>query len=189
MDSLFALGQYSYFFLFLALILAGESVLLPALYLVFDGKLALWPVVFAQVLASLISDAFWYTVGYLLTHRRVARILGHRRERVLEQLNQFFAAKKYFILFFSKFIYGTRIVVQVLCGVYRVNSIRYVFVNTLGIITHTALLTFLTYLSHRAVLSIEGFSTRFVVVMAILIPLILFTHIGFKKYIYPRWFQ
>jgi membrane protein DedA with SNARE-associated domain len=181
-------GEHPYLFLFFGLLIGGESILVPALYLAVASKLSVVCVIGLALVATVISDTVWYFIGYYLTHQRVARILGPKRELVLERFSKFFSGRKYLIVYLSKFIYGTRIIAQVLAGVYRINFWRYQLVNIAGIFSLNALLLALVYIGHQSTRAAPD-QARLYVAGVILVMLVWGSHAVLKKFIYPRWFQ
>jgi membrane protein DedA with SNARE-associated domain len=141
MDILAFVVQYEYWFLFLGLFCLGETVLLPAIYFSLEGKLNIWWVITIATLANIISDIIWYEIAKRVPFHRVKH--WHRVERhqeTFKKLMHQFDKHHLKILFISKFVYGTRILVQIICGVKRVHFWRYLSVNFLGIAAYTALL-------------------------------------------------
>lgn len=139
------LSAYPYLALFIGMIIAGELVLLPAIYLAATQRMDLTAVLLLAVLATLVSDCLWYGLGRRFptpTLRRVAGKVGHG---FLASVDNAFNAGGKRLLFMSKFVYGTRTLVQVLAGVHGMSLRSYLVVNTAGVIAVTAVLTIVAY--------------------------------------------
>lgn len=125
-----SLMAYPYLWLFLSLLVAGETVLLPAIYLGIAGRMSLVVVLGVSLLAVLVADSLWYALGRRLPRERVFRlpfVRRHRRE--VERLERSLRGKVLRFLVVSKLVYGSRIAAQVACGVGKVPFRRYCGAN------------------------------------------------------------
>ncbi len=175
--------------LFLALILGGETVLLPAIYLATTGTLQLPLLFVVSFSATLVADAILYILGTTIPHEDFSShsFLGKHQNRI-NSLTHVFALHPFLILFTSKFVYGTRTAVQILCGMYHVPFAKYLLVNALGIST----LNIVYILAAKGVYygisqgrtgtTILVFSFVLFVAIAVVLQLLL------KKYIWQKWF-
>jgi len=104
--------------LFLGLLVVGTPVLLAAIHLVLRGELAAGTLVALALAAMGTADTVWYGVGRALPAERLQRsgrvAAGMRR---VEALWSRMPAGR--VLFLSRFLYGSRIPVLVLCGLAR----------------------------------------------------------------------
>jgi membrane protein DedA with SNARE-associated domain len=140
------LFAYKYSLLFVGMFLLGETVLLPALYLTQEGHLNLFMVIVVSALATIVSDFVWYVVAYKAPLHKVGtwhRVKKH--QALFEKLSALFDAHAYRVLFVSKFVYGTRILVQLLCGMKKMPFVNYLIINTLGTLLYIALLYCVAY--------------------------------------------
>jgi len=128
--------EQPYWVLFFALLLGGETILVPAVYLGLLGKLNLWELAGVATLATMLSDSGWYFAGRILPVHRVERItwLGKRWPKMFSYVSGMFKRHGLKAIFFSKFIYGTRIAAQVMAGVARLGYSRYLLVNVLSVL-------------------------------------------------------
>jgi membrane protein DedA with SNARE-associated domain len=127
------------------MLFAGELVLLPAIYLAVTGRLDLAAVVALSAVATTVSDLAWYYAGRRFPASALRRLAGRRRGRIALELEKLFKRKGVLILFLSKFVYGTRIAAQVLCGLHRMPFRTYIIANALGVLTLTATLVVIAY--------------------------------------------
>ncbi|MEX0739893.1 MAG: DedA family protein [Pseudohongiella sp.] len=140
-----ALSSYPYLAIFVGLLLMGEMVLLPAIYMAVTGRIDLAAVIILAVLATLISDYLWYALSRRFPSAMLKRKSGHVSGEFLARLEQAFNARAGRVLFLSKFVYGTRTLVQVLAGIHGMPFRIYSLVNTAGVLAVTASLVLLAY--------------------------------------------
>ncbi|WP_416139578.1 DedA family protein [Halomonas sp. HK25] len=139
------LSSYPYLALFIGLLLLGEVVLLPAIYMAVTGRIDLATVVILAVSATLISDCLWYALGRLFPSATLKRKSGHVSGEFLTGLELAFNARARKVLFLSKFVYGTRTLVQILAGIHGMPFRIYSLVNTAGVLAVTASLVLVAY--------------------------------------------
>lgn len=142
------LSTHPYLLMFIGLLIAGELVLLPAIYLAVTGRLDLGMVFVVAVTATMIADAVWYYIGRRLPPERCARIVGRRFGRVVERFEPAFTTRRrsIIVLFVSKFVYGARTTIQVLAGMHKMPVATWFVVNALAVVTLNACLVSLGYL-------------------------------------------
>ena len=135
------LHEHVYWLLFAGLLAAGEVVLIPALYLAVTGRLALPAVIGVAIGATVLSDLGWYGFGRAFPSKALARLTPRRAGRLLPWLERLFTERGAQALFASKFIYGTRVMAQLLAGLHGMPLRTYLAVNTLAIVAVTLTLT------------------------------------------------
>lgn len=122
--------------LIIGMMIGGESVLIPAVYLVVTGFISAPFFIGVALAAGMVSDSAWYGVGRMLPQERISRFGFMRRNQFLiDRLNGFFDQHALRILYGSKFVYGSRVVTQVLCGARKVHYPRYILVDLLGLVS------------------------------------------------------
>jgi membrane protein DedA with SNARE-associated domain len=129
-------------FLFLGILIVGSPVLLPSIHLAIEGELNGGIVAALALTAMWASDSIWYALG------RVGRVLQLKRllrfGRVAQALRQVNALRRRVpmarLLFLSRFLYGTRIAANLLCGMVRTPYARVAAVNFASSLLWTALL-------------------------------------------------
>ncbi|WP_245730645.1 DedA family protein [Pseudohongiella acticola] len=138
-------SAYPYMALFVGMIIAGELVLLPAIYLAATQRIDLAAVLLLAIIATMLSDCLWYGLGRRFPASTLARVSGKVGEGFFAGAEKAFSAGGKRLLFMSKFIYGTRALAQVLAGVHRMPLRSYLVVNTAGVIAVTVVLTVIAY--------------------------------------------
>ncbi len=139
------LSAYPYLALFVGMIVAGELVLLPAIYLAATHRMDLMSVLALAMLATLLSDILWYSLGRRFPKPTLKRLTGKVGQHFLEGVERTFNAGGKRVLFLSKFVYGTRTLIQVLAGVHGMPLRTYLATNVAGVVTVTGLLTVVAY--------------------------------------------
>jgi membrane protein DedA with SNARE-associated domain len=139
------LGAHPYIFLFIGLLFAGETILLPAIYFALDGKLHMPHVILTAIVATVVSDYVWYYVGLHMSERFARRMVKGKVQQRLEKLSGPFAKHGAMVLFFSKFVYGARTAAQILAGLQKMQFRRYMVINILGVTVLTLFIAALAY--------------------------------------------
>jgi len=115
--------------------LPGETTLLFAAFLAFsEHRLTLWGIIVVGVIACTIGDNIGYWIGYrggrplLDRQRKIFRI----SELHLRRGEKFFAQYGSITVFFSRFVFGMRIIAGPLAGVLKMPWKKFVLFNFLG---------------------------------------------------------
>lgn len=139
------LSTHPYIALFVGMLVAGEVVLIPAIFLATTGRIDLPAVVSISMLATLISDALWYGLGRRLPQPVISRLSRRLSDQAIRGIGQTFEAGGGRILFMSKFVYGTRTLVQVLAGVHGMPLRTYLPINMAGVFAVIAVLILISW--------------------------------------------
>lgn len=139
------LQAYPLLFIFVGMIVAGEVVLLPAVFLAATGHLDIAAVISVAILATVLSDLVWYSLGRKFPAAALERIPGRGSNRVVRGLERLFSQKGVQILFLSKFVYGTRTIAQILAGVHNMPFRTYFFFNFLAVLVLSSALVGIAY--------------------------------------------
>lgn len=140
------LREYPYLFMFAGLLVAGEVVLLPGLYLAVTGRLDFAMVIGVAITATMLSDLAWYGSGRLFPDAMLQRLSRRRAGRMLPKMDRMISERGPQLLILSKFVYGTRTLAQVLAGVHRMPVPVYLAANALGVTSITLLLSGLAWI-------------------------------------------
>ena len=139
--------------LFISLLIGGESVIIPAIYVALtSGQVSLTTLFWATIGSSIISDSAWYGIGRLLTASTLNRVsFIQKQEHIWNRIKNVFVRYRGTIVFASKFIYGVRTAVQLGAGITRMPYLKYMSINISGIIIYTGILIMI---GNSAVLSL-----------------------------------
>lgn len=139
------LAGYPYLVLFVGMLLAGEVVLLPALYLATTGRLDPMLVIAVALLATMLSDLAWFLLGRWSPSGAVERLRRRYTGRLIDRLQDMFSRNGPRLLFVSKFVYGTRIAAQVIAGALDMPLRTWFAVNLAGVLVVTLALSGLAW--------------------------------------------
>ena len=188
MDIVELLTTYKYAVLFFGMLFLGETFLLPAVYLSLDGKISPGMVVLISCVATVVSDVVWYYLAFIVPFHKIRhwRRVEHHQDK-FEKLSQLFDKHNYRILFLSKFVYGTRILVQILCGVKRMNFWKYIAVNIFGVLSYMVFLYFIAVVVNRSIAGevMGGFK----IAIAVFIVIVIVINLCIRYLAEKNWFQ
>lgn len=123
----------------IGIMLGGEGIMVPAVYFSFLGYIPFWKLVIISVLANLIADTFWYSLGRFFSFDKIknSKWFNTYAEKI-EQIGKPIKQHGLKFLFISKFVVGTRTVMQILCGMNKIKIFNYLVVNSVGIVAYLA---------------------------------------------------
>jgi membrane protein DedA with SNARE-associated domain len=127
--------------LFVGMLFVGELVLLPAIYLAVAGRLDLVYVMIIAITTTIAKDFVLYWLGRKFPAEALQRLPGRGTNKVVNGIERLFTNRGPQVVFVSKFVYGTRAVVQVLAGVHNLPVRSYAIANSLGVAALTLALS------------------------------------------------
>lgn len=178
---------HPYAIVFVGLLFAGETILLPAIYVALPGRIELSYVVALALLATLIADTFWYYVGFYSHRSFFARFVEGRLESRMAKLSRAYERRAGTFLFLSKYVYGTRTVAQVLAGLHKMPMRRYQCVNFLGVLSLISVLVLLAYSTDLTVGRLGAAVHRFEVSFLVFAAVVVIAHLAIGSYIKRTW--
>ena len=179
-----------YTVLFAGLLLGGETALLPAVYFGIEGTLYLPLVILISVVATAVSDTFWYALGRSVPMQKIASSwwLASYEKHVLS-LSKLFAEKGLVILFLSKFVYGTRTAAQILCGVNKIKFAGYFAVNIAGILALNSFFIVLGLVLKDSLSALVASPHTVWASLALFVVVAVILQTAFKELIWKKRFQ
>ncbi len=180
------ISVHPYFFIFFGLLIAGETVLLPAIYLSLTGVLSLSYVTSIMLVSTIVSDILWYYAGRGSVPFIYRREIKPRVQKAVTGLSNMFQRNDSYVLFMSKFIYGTRIAAQVLCGMHKMNFRKYLVINTAGVLALMAIYTFVIYSVIETVDAVGSAKYRLHITFGIIISVLVVIQFS-VKYFFKKW--
>ncbi len=186
MNSLFL----TYVGVFIGLLFGGETILVPAVYVSISGVFNIWILLIIAVVATLVSDSFWYWLGKKMELKKIQEIpfFGKKVAEHSEYTKKLFENHGFKMLFVSKFVYGTRIIAQIFSGMYRMPYLKYLFVDTLAVMVWFFALVFLALGTHVGAEKLVGTAFSFQVSFLVFIIFSIIMMFIFKK-IRTKWSQ
>jgi membrane protein DedA with SNARE-associated domain len=138
--------HYKYLAFFIGMIVGGDIVLITGIYLALRNQLDIYYLITLAFLGTIISDVIWYYFGSKITEERLLSQKFIRIKKDLyEAFKHFYEQHGFKALFYSKFIYGTRIVTQMLAGAYKMALRPYLSINSIGTILFILCIVALCY--------------------------------------------
>lgn len=108
--------------LFAGLTLLGGFVLLPAMYLTLTGHVDLFMLFVLTLCAAAISDSVWYIIGLVSKKEKLYRLsFIKKRMEEAKKFSSFYSKHGVRLVFFTKFVYGTRLASHILAGMHRIS--------------------------------------------------------------------
>ena len=171
------------------IMIGGEGILIPAVYFSFLGYISFSKLIILAIIANLIADTAWYAAGRFIPFEKLKYTkIAKKYTKEIENAGDTIKSHGLYFLFISKFVVGTRTVMQLLCGINKIPVIRYAIVNSLGIIAYVGLLYGVSLLFRKGLaqfkLSISIFESLFAFIFIILIII----SIWLGKKAKERWF-
>lgn len=182
-----AVSSRPYLFIFIGLLVAGELVLIPAIYLAVTGRLELGWVFLVAVVAMAISDLAWYWLGRALPRERLKRIGGVRIGRTMNRLEALYARRGSQILVGSKFVYGTRTAAQILAGAHAMPVSVYLAANTTGIVLLVGVLCAIGYSVRGTIGQLADLVGHIEIAFLVFVVLAVATHLVAAKVLRAGW--
>lgn len=138
---------YEYLVVFLGTIIEGEVVLLTAGFLAFNGAVNVYWVILIAFLGAITGDNIWYAVGRyggLKFINRYGKFMLLSKERI-QRAAEYFEKHGRKTVFFSRFIFGTRIGSAALAGTFGMSRKRFILSNAVGALTWVIITVLLGY--------------------------------------------
>lgn len=178
-----------YLIIFWGAFFAGESFLIPGVYLMLKGLISYKGYMFFGISATIISDSVWYYLGRIIPTGRIKRLaIIQKSLPKIEIIKNLFKEDGLKILIISKFVYGTRILTQMLCGKMKIPYFKYITVNSIAIFLWINIIFVLTYLTEKG-LSISHITYSAEISIGLILILIIIIYKWIKKIIHKKWPQ
>lgn len=178
-----------YIVIFLGLFIAGETVLIPAIYLSVRGDLDLSLVIVLSLTATIIADLIWYFVGKIIPLEKILTFAPFRSKSLeVSSVTKAFDKHALYILFLSKFVYGTRTIVQVLCGARHVAFLPYFMINFISLLILNAIFVLIAFTINQSIV-IDDLTHGLWIALAMFAAIVVLFHYLFKKLVWKRWSQ
>lgn len=139
--------EYGYFIIFFGTLLGGEVVILIASFLAFLGFFNIYLVLLISTIGIIISDSFWYWLGwnskdFINRSNFLFRLVRYPNYLLENHFNHRIGK----LLILSKFIYGTRTATLVASGYQRLPYRRFIYYNLISIFLWISIVVTLGYL-------------------------------------------
>ena len=131
---LHSLSWYSYILLFIGTVFEGELVLLTAGFFAYLHVLNLWVVMVVALAGAIVGDNIWFTVGKVggMPFLKKWGKLFFLSQKRIDKAAEFFDKHGSKTVFFSRFIFGTRIGSATMAGTFGMSFKRFFTSNFLA---------------------------------------------------------
>ncbi len=165
--------QYGYLLIFVITFFEGESVLIIAGMIAHQGLLNLGLCVLSAFLGSVIGDQLFFHLarqeGYDFVKRfkYISAVLPRAEELVKRHGSS--------IVLFSRYIYGLRTALIVMCGLGKMPSLKFTVLNAISGLIWAVSYGFLGYFFSEAISAVAGLrKVEFIIVAAIAVAALVF---------------
>lgn len=124
------IGAHTYIALFLGTVIVGEIVLVIGGFLAHRGYLELALVIIISLLATIMSDQALFFFGRLKGKKILKKHRSLRRK--VERIHRFIEKHEGSVLFFFRFIYGTRAITPIAIGTSNVKTGKFMLINAVS---------------------------------------------------------
>ncbi|WP_224961958.1 DedA family protein [Geomonas subterranea] len=138
------LQLHGYWVLFLGTFLEGETILIFAGFLAFQGYLDIYLVMFSALVGSFLGDQFYFHIGRTRGPQllRLFTTFARKFKKALRLIERYGT----FVAFVSRYTYGFRIVLPVILGMTTFPSRRFLYLNFLSALTWAIIFSLAGYL-------------------------------------------
>lgn len=180
----------NYLILFLGLFIGGESILIPAIYLTLIDRLSIAPVAGLAILGALLSDTAWYLIGRYLSNTRLAtRRFNRTHDVIVHGMKQAFRRHGALIVIGSKFLYGSRTIVQILAGAEELPYPKFITANLVGVSLWIGILYALGWTIRGTLEVFELSIARFQIMFAAIFFIVIVLFLWLSKRTSMSWFR
>ncbi|HEY4511559.1 MAG TPA: hypothetical protein VJH55_01835 [Candidatus Paceibacterota bacterium] len=178
---------HKYISLFIGMTVGGDVVLVTAIFLTLRGEMSVALTALVATSATLFSDMLWYGLGWMLPKNTFVSGFIERKDSILVSMRSFFEKHSFKVVFYSKFVYGTRTAVQILSGMHRFSWRAYVAANVLGTIGYIVLLFTIGLAVHETLDTFETLAYRVPIIFLVFAIIIIFVRLWLKKIIAKKF--
>ncbi len=174
--------HYKYIAFFIGMILGGDLVLITGVFLATQNIMDIrWLIVLA-ISATLLSDLCWFYIGKHFPQRTLLKWnFIKRRQALIDKISNFFKKHSFKTVFYSKFIYGTRTIVQLMSGGHRLSVSKFFAVDAVGTIGYTLLIVALGYSLRLGIEDVEEVVHSAQITFAIFVVVLFAINIAIQK--------
>lgn len=117
------------------MLVGGETVYIPALYASFLNYLDFKWLFLTAFIATFLMDFVLFMLGKKIPLEKIISLSWLKKKTVrIEKYQKKFNQHAFLIFLFSKFFYGTRATAQLVYGLQKIPTSKYIFLNSLSII-------------------------------------------------------
>jgi membrane protein DedA with SNARE-associated domain len=173
---------------FVGLVLFGGVILTPIVYLATIDAINTFHLTLLVTAAAVFSDSLWYALGRYLTKERLYSLPYLRnRMKQTERFSAFYERNGIRVVFLAKFVYGTRVVTQILAGMHRANFWKYLFAVTVGSVGWMWMLIGISYTINAGLGGIENTALKLQLAFLLLVIVVVIVSVAGRAYANKKW--
>ncbi|GHN01442.1 DedA family protein [Cytophagales bacterium WSM2-2] len=158
------INEFGYFALMVGTFFEGETAILTASSLIYQGLFEFPWTVLAAFSGSFVSDWIYYLIGRINGKIFVAKRPALQSR--IEPLTRFFQTHKFQILFSYRFLYGFRILIPLVIGMSGLKPTSYLLYSTLTGLLWATIVSTIGYWTGRMLhLETKTFEENFIFIM------------------------
>jgi len=166
----------------------GDTVTVIGAYLITTGKLSFIGVWFSTTLGSVLGFFTMYLIGSKLgkefiSSKKRAKIFGFER---MEKIEVWFAKYGYGVILANRFLSGTRSVISLFAGIFKLSGLRVLLLATLSALIWNGILMYAGYMLGVNWESITGIVSQYNQIVIVLTILLIGGFIIYKFFIKKR---
>jgi membrane protein DedA with SNARE-associated domain len=182
------LTSHYYWSIFIGMFFFGDLAVVPAIYLGVTGKLDFSTIAWFTFFANLASDIIWYYIGQIIPQEKIKNsFLFKSKKDEFDNPSPYFKLHGMKILFYSKFVYGIRPLVRVLCGIYKLSFAEYMGINIVTTALWIGLVTVGAKFFNTSLESLKHVVLGGEIVFTIFIICFFVFELWAKKYFKKKW--
>ena len=178
------LEVHGYWVLFVWTFLEGEAGLIMAGFLAFQGYLNIFGVILTALSGSFLGDQFYFYLGRTKEpfFFRLFTPMARKFRKALRLIEKHGA----FATFISRYIYGFHIILPIIIGMTKMESLRFLRLNLVSALSWSIVFSMAGYLCGKSaslfVENVEAYEPYFLIALAALIAFMWLLHI-----LHARW--
>lgn len=178
------LEAHGYWVLFVWTFLEGEAGLIMAGFLAFQGYLNIFGVILTALAGSFLGDQFYFYLGRIkgLHLLRLFTLMARKFRKALRLIEKHGA----FATFISRYTYGFRIILPIIIGMTKMESMRFLRLNLVSALSWSIIFSMAGYLFGKSaslfIEDVEAYEPYFLIALAALIFFMWLLHI-----FHARW--
>jgi membrane protein DedA with SNARE-associated domain len=149
--------NYPYLLTFLASVFLEESIVFFA-FLSGSGFIKFYIVLIFGILGALIGDIFWYALGrshiilFIRDKCKSSKYISRQYRRTSKLVHSLAGEKMFLSLLFSKFVFGSRILMMIYFGAKKAKFMKYLLYDLVSLIAWTLVLAPIGWLAGKGIL-------------------------------------
>lgn len=185
-DALYILENYKYLIVFPLTIIEGPIISVISGFLVYLGVMDFWGVLVVLVIADVLGDCMYHTIGrYSLRFEWARKLVGFfgyssKSEAFLEE---HFKKHKFKTFLFAKYAHGVGAVIQIASGIAKVNFVYFVFFSLFSTIPKILILVSIGFYAGSSIAKIDGILSTVALIVFSSFALLIIGYVALNRHV------